>query len=299
MEHPSDIRNKHKRQEIVLKKKMGDRREAKMEKLKVKKVRAEHGEEAAPKGKTETIESMRVKDETIITEVDDEIKGEQSIDEFSKYFNRETTPRILMTTNRRPKGKLFDFLKEIKGAFPATEYYERKNFEIKKVIEWAKERGFTDLMLWYEKHGKPHSLILSHLPEGPTATFRVSGLKLRHEIRDHGAAPGDVHPELIMNNFDTMLGHRMGRMLASLFPQSPHLKARRVVTMHNQRDFVFFRHHRYEFNEDGSRANLQEVGPRFTLKLHSLQLGTMDKKHGEFEFIYKPRDGVNRKKFFL
>jgi ribosome production factor 1 len=235
---------------------MGDRREAKMEKLKVKKVRAEHGEEAAPKGKTETIESMRVKDETIITEVDDEIKGEQSIDEFSKYFNRETTPRILMTTNRRPKGALFDFLKEIKGAFPACEYYERKNFEIKKVIEWAKERGFTDLMLWYEKHGKPHSLILSHLPEGPTATFRVSGLKLRHAIRHHGAAPGDVHPELIMNNFDTMLGHRMGRMLASLFPQSPHLKARRVVTMHNQRDFVFFRHHRYEFNEDGSRANL-------------------------------------------
>ena len=73
-------------------------------------------------------------------------------------------------------------------------------------------------MLWYEKHGKPSSLILSHLPEGPTATFRVSGLKLRSNIVDHGAAPGDVHPELILNNFDTMLGHRMGRMLASLFP---------------------------------------------------------------------------------
>jgi len=35
------------------------------------------------------------------------------------------------------------------------------------------------------------------------------------------------------------------------------------------------------------------------LKLHTLQLGTLDKKHGEFEFIYKPKDGVNRKKFFL
>lgn len=210
-------------------------------------------------------------------------------------------PRILMTTNRRPRGKLFDFMKEIKTAIPGVEYYERKNFQIKQVIEWAKERGFTDLMLWYEKNGKPHSLILSHLPKGPTATFRVSSTKCRMDIPNHGAAPtaNETNPELIMNNFDTMLGHRLGRMLASLFPQEPHLRKRRVVTMHNQRDFVFFRHHRYEFNDDGSRASLQEVGPRFTLKLKSLQLGTLDKKHGEFEFIYKPRDVLNRRKFAL
>jgi len=140
---------------------------------------------------------------------------------------------------------VFDFLKEIKGAIPGCEYYERKNYQIKHVIEWAKERGFTDLLLFYEKNGKPHSLILSHLPEGPTATFRVSGLKLRNQIVNHGAAPGDTQPELILNNFDTMLGHRIGRMMAALFPQVPNLKTRRVITMHNQRDFVFFRHHRY------------------------------------------------------
>ena len=78
---------------------------AKIEKLKVQKIRAEHGEEAAPKGVTKTIESMRVKDETIITDADDEeIKGEQEIDEFAQYFKNETTPRILLTTNRRPNG---------------------------------------------------------------------------------------------------------------------------------------------------------------------------------------------------
>jgi rRNA maturation protein Rpf1 len=84
-----------------------------------------------------------------------------------------------MTTNRRPKGKIFDFLKEIKAAIPNVEYYERKNFLIKDVIEQGKKMGYTDLLLWYEKHGKPHSLIMSHFPDGPTATFRVSGLKLR------------------------------------------------------------------------------------------------------------------------
>ena len=84
-------------------------------------------------------------------------------------------------------------------------------------------------------------------------------------------------------------------MIAALFPQDPELEKRRVITWHNQRDFIFFRHHRYQFNEDGTRAALQEVGPRFTLKLHKLQLGTLDSKFGEYEFLYKPKDGVNRK----
>lgn len=61
------------------------------------------------------------------------------------------------------------------------------------------------------------TLILSHLPDGPTATFRVSGLKLRQEIYHHGN-PSTHDPELILNNFDTMIGHRIGRMLAALYP---------------------------------------------------------------------------------
>lgn len=163
---------------------------------------------------------MRVADETLMDDVDDEdILGEQNIDEFAKYFNRETTPKILMTTNRRPKGDIFDFLKELKLTIPNMEYYPRQNFRIKEVIEWSKERDFTDIMVLQEKWGKPHSLILSHLPEGPTATFRMTGVKLNADIRNHGANNGEmVAPELILNNFDTMLGSRMGRMIASLFP---------------------------------------------------------------------------------
>lgn len=35
------------------------------------------------------------------------------------------------------------------------------------------------------------------------------------------------------------------RLIQSLFPQSPNFRGRRVVTFHNQRDFIFFRHHRW------------------------------------------------------
>jgi ribosome production factor 1 len=123
----------------------------------------------------------------------------------------------MMTTNKRPKGFVFPFLKSIKEVFPKCYYYERKEFKIKDVIEWGKAEEFTDLLVIYEKSGTPHTLIHTHLPEGPTATYRISSIKMRHEIAGHGN-PTDHDPELILNNFDTMIGHRLGRMLASLFP---------------------------------------------------------------------------------
>ena len=62
----------------------------------------------------------------------------------------------------------------------------------------------------------------------------MSSVKLNEQIPHHGANNGAmVAPELILNNFDTMLGSRLGRMLASLFPQDPQLEKRRVITWHN------------------------------------------------------------------
>jgi ribosome production factor 1 len=51
--------------------------------------------------------------------------------------------------------------------------------------------------------------------------------------------------EIILNRFETRLGRRMARLLGSMFPQQPDLKGRRIITFHNQRDFVFVRQHRY------------------------------------------------------
>lgn len=46
-------------------------------------------------------------------------------------------------------------------------------------------------------------------------------------------------------------------------------------------------------------ARLQELGPRFTLRLHSLQKGTMDSKAGEFEWVHKGEMDTSRRKFHL
>lgn len=59
-------------------------------------------------------------------------------------------------------------------------------------------------------------------------------------LQGHGR-PSSHRPELVLNNFNTRLGRRVGRMLGSLFHQEPQFRGRRVATFHNQRDFIFFR----------------------------------------------------------
>ena len=75
------------------------------------------------------------------------------------------------------------------------------------------------------------------------------------------------------------------------------------MTFHNQRDFIFVRHHRYVYkkNDEGkTRARLQELGPRFTLRMKWLMNGAYDPQYGEYEWIHrrKEMDG-NKRKFYL
>lgn len=64
-------------------------------------------------------------------------------------------------------------------------------------------------------------------------------------MQRRGKEPTEHHPEVILNNFTTRLGHSIGRMFAALFPQNPQFLGRQVATFHNQRDFIFFRFHRW------------------------------------------------------
>lgn len=59
-----------------------------------------------------------------------------------------------------------------------------------------------------------------------------------------------VSNEDVCGCLDSILNSFLGffvtfRLIQSLFPQDPNFRGRRVVTFHNQRDFIFFRHHRY------------------------------------------------------
>ena len=120
--------------------------------------------------------------------------------------------------------------------------------------------------------------------------FPLTAIGLDTELSQGHARATPHHPELILNGFVTRLGHAVGRMFQTLYPPLPEFEGRQVVTLHNQRDFLFFRRHRYASISplhchvtshtlrryafrSLEKAALQEIGPRFTLKLRWLKKG--------------------------
>lgn len=293
----SHIKNRHKRSQMVWLMKSAQKKE-KSKARRAKKEAEARGEEV-DRPVPRTIESLRDADETIVPPDDSEVEDDEALDEFESYFKGDKPPKIVVTTQKRPSAKLFNFLKELVHVVPNMFYYPRKDFPFKKMCEYAANKGFTDIMLFHEKAKVIQGVYISHLPKGPTSYWRLTRLKLGSEIKGGATCNAEHNPELILNNFITRLGRRVGRQFAALFPQRPDFKGRRTVTFHCQRDFVFFRHYRYAFKNDGERAKLQEIGPRFTLKLRYLQHGTFDAKKGEYEFIWRPDSQVSRKKFFV
>lgn len=279
-----DIANKIKRSEIYHKISMAKKVAKKEKREEVK--RKEAAGIVVPKAVPHTLDNQRTHDDTFVDPNDKEILMDEADDEFAKYFSGELQPKIMITTQKGPSGKIFHLIGALIELIPNTFYYRRGRYTLQDICKYASNRGFTHLIVVLEKAKQCHTLLVSHLPIGPTACFRFSSSMLPKDIKGHGSRTSHF-PEIILNNFRTRLGRRMGRFLGSLFPHKPSFEGRQVVTFHNQRDFVFFRQHRYMFSEDGTKVRLQELGPRFTLKMRWMLAGTYDTHHGEFEWMHK------------
>jgi len=298
---PNKIANKIRRETLYAREKRTKQQERlarRMELRKLEKNDADAKERRLAENIPATIESKREYDETLITVKDDVLALEDATDEFASCFNGSSNPKMLITTCKDPSAKLHLFSAELVDCFPNCTYVKRGHrYEIAQIAAFASNRDYTDLMVINEDHNKPNGLLLIHLPAGPSASFRLSSVQAAADISGHGRATCHK-PELILNNFSTRLGHTIGRFFQSLFPQLPQFEGRQVVTLHNQRDFIFFRRHRYIF-KDSEKVKLQELGPRFTLKLKRLQNGIHDRKDGLVEWEFKQKMETSRRKFFL
>ncbi|XP_012221458.1 probable ribosome production factor 1 [Linepithema humile] len=264
-------------------------------------------QEDGPKQVPHTIESLREKDETMIVgnledEHNEELKVECEHDEFAAYYKQEYEPKVLITYADNPNRKTRIFGRELTRIIPNSISLYRNRSGVKKMVKSAIAKDFTDIIIVNEDQCKPNGMLIIHLPEGPTAHFKLNNVKITTELKRNHKEITEHRPEVILNNFTTRLGFTIGRMLGALFHYQPEFKGRRAVTFHNQRDYIFFRHHRYEFNTKTGKPKLRELGPRFTLRLRSLQRGTFDSKYGEYEWIIQGRRHkmeTSRRKFFL
>jgi len=108
-------------------------------------------------------------------------------------------------------------------------YYERKDSTIAEFCAAATAKDFTDILIIKEDRKELSTLTHVHLPAGPTAVYKLSSFTPSKKIRGHGRLTGHT-PEVILNNFGTALGVRVGRMLGSLFPHTPNFIGRQAIT---------------------------------------------------------------------
>ncbi|KAF9490160.1 Brix-domain-containing protein [Pleurotus eryngii] len=284
------IRNKIKREEVARKSK----RSKTQEKLKRRLAQAkEEASDPAAKKKRlaqnvpRTLDNTREFDPSILTadpsastsnptSAHEDAAADIAADPFADYFSAPADPsmppKVLITTSPKASKRTYAFADELVGVFPGAHFVHRKKgkgFELGRIAGWAADRGYKHLCVINEDMKKPNAITLVHLPNGPTAYFKLTSIQLTREIFGHGRATPH-HPELILSGLATRLGHTVGRLFQTLFPPLPEFQGRQVASLHNQRDFLFFRRHRYAFRST-EKVALQEIGPRFTLKLRSLR----------------------------
>lgn len=220
----------------------------------------------------------------------DSVAATTKLDEKAKNMDNEyvnagaQTPKILLTTAREPSDRLKRFIKEMRFVFPNAQRINRGGLQMQQVVEAAITNGFTDIVMIHETRGEPDSLVVCHLPYGPTATFTMFNVVMRHDANIK-TKMSEAFPHLIFHNMKTKLGERVATILKYLFPV-PKVDSQRIMTFSNDNDFISFRHHVYK-KEEG-KIKLKEVGPRFELQLYEIRLGNLDQKDADVEWVLRP-----------
>ncbi|KAI8422993.1 hypothetical protein MSG28_014081 [Choristoneura fumiferana] len=123
---------------------------------------------------------------------------QSSQDDEYRYAGVED-PKIMITTSREPSARLKMFVKEIRLIFPNSQRMNRGGYEMSQLIHACRANGVTDFIVVHEHRG-----VVCHLPYGPTASFTLSGVVMRHDIPDLGPM-SEQFPHLIFHNFKTDL----------------------------------------------------------------------------------------------
>lgn len=229
------------------------------------------------------------------------LEEELELDDEYAMLSGVVDPRVLVTTSRDPSTRLGGFAKEIRLLLPTSIRLNRGNHVLPDLVQSAISNGLHDIVLLHEHRGTPTAMTISHFPHGPTASFSLHNVVLRHDIPD--AARGTVsesYPHLIFEGFTTKLGKRVVRILQHLFPPRDNAikVGNRVVTFRNIEDSIEVRHH--AFVKTGSQSvELAEVGPRMTMRLFEIRGGTLENKDADVEWHMNQYTRTSRKKDYL
>ncbi|KUI60356.1 Ribosome production factor 1 [Cytospora mali] len=241
------IGNKMKRQAMNIEDKRASSKSQREERMRRRREEVKDPElkaERLARNQTRTLDQKRVWDEG------DEDSLYTSAD-FPNLFNDEPPkmPKVLVTTSLN--STLHKEAEILTSLFPNSEYIRRSahryghKYSVREICKFASNRDYTAVAVLNEDQKKPNRLTIVHLPHGPTLTYSINKWMPGSKLPGHGNAQDEYYPELLLNNFKSSLGLLSAKSFQTLFPPQPDIEVRQVVTLHNSRDYIFLRRHRY------------------------------------------------------
>ncbi len=92
-----------------------------------------------------------------------QIIEQEKTDEFMSFFNG-LLPKILVTTSRRATAPVYEFANEFCTIFPNAQFIKRgSQFDVKKIVEIAIDRQYTDLIIINHDKKTPSNLYINQI----------------------------------------------------------------------------------------------------------------------------------------
>jgi U3 small nucleolar ribonucleoprotein protein IMP4 len=200
--------------------------------------------------------------------------------------------KLIITTSRNPSDSLLKFVKSLVKTFPNALKINRGLKFFSSLLSTCLIYRATDFILVYEKRGKPLSMILTHLPLGPSVFFGLSELVQRNNL-EINFSQSDA-PHVLFLNLNSPIGKRIAKIISTIF-ESPAKTSQRLITFIGENNSIIFHHH--YFQKKGSLKKdlyLKKLSPGFRMHPYKILLGDIFSKKKETEWIITPF--LNRKK---
>nr|UXY87807.1 U3 snoRNP protein, IMP4 [Cryptomonas curvata] len=209
----------------------------------------------------------------------------------------QSNSKIIITTSRNPSSSLLKFTKEIKKFFPSAKRLNRGNKFLKSLMYFCLSQQVTDLLIIYEHRGVPNSLIISHLPTGPTVFFRLSNIIINVPKKNINIPRN--FPILIIQNLTSPLGKRLTSVFKSLF-RTPTFNSKNVVILKGSGNIISCHYYWFERKSNlKSDILIYEILPSFDLFPYKISLGILFEKKQNIEWSTNSFINTYKKKFFF
>ena len=178
---------------------------------------------------------------------------------------KQNSINTVFTTSINPSRTIFFVLHDIKSIFPNSIYMKRKNFKIRQIITYLKQKKIENLVVIMENFKKTIQLWHIDLNDNFLAKYCLISIILKNNIQKSGKISSH-NPELLFDNFKGTIGKVLGFMLKKFFFAFPNFEGRQILSFYKRKNFLFIRYYRYIFSTFGKDVKLQEIGPRVTIK---------------------------------